>query len=146
MKIFRCLALSALLAMDVSGATAQVKDGVLIRCGASAGHSFFFKDTAFDSSGIDWEEDGMTNGKIILVKLGDEWDIQFDDFFGSSGYRQDGAKVMMISNNTTLLTVGAFHTNYTDVYTFDFAYKVVAWSTNKIGPVPKVGAYLATCE
>jgi hypothetical protein len=128
-------------------AFAQVGDGVLIRCGASTGQAFFFKDAISNPSGPNWTEDKLSNGKIILVKLGEEWDIQFDDLLGSNGYRQDGAKVIPLLNKPGMLTIGAFNANYADIYTFDFANKVVAWSSNKIGPiVPKVAVYTATCE
>ena len=128
-------------------AAAQVLDGVLARCGASIGQAFHFKDDVFNPKGPDWSEDGMRNGKIILVKLGEEWDIQFDDAFGSYGYRQDGAKVIFLHGKPGMLVDGAFGSSYADIYTFDFAEKIVAWSSNKIGPVgPKVAVYTATCE
>ena len=128
-------------------ANAQVSDGVLIRCGASAGHAFFFEDPVFNPSASDWIEDGMTKGEIILVKFGEEWDIQFDDVLGSTGYRQDGAKVSVLLAKPKILMVGAFNTNYVDIYTFDFEHKVVAWSSNKMGPFArKVAVYVATCD
>jgi hypothetical protein len=128
-------------------AFAQEVDGVLIRCGTSAGQAFFFQDEVYSPSGSEWVEDEFSTGKIILVKLGEEWDIQFDDLLGSNGYRQDGAKVIPLLNKPGMLTVGAFHSNYADIYTFDFAHKVVAWSSNKLGPfAPKVAVYTATCE
>lgn len=70
----------------------QASQGVIIRCGASEGHSFFFEGFA-NPDGPNWDTDRISGGKIILVRLGDEWDIQFDDAIGASGYRQDGAKL-----------------------------------------------------
>ena len=97
--------------------------------------------------GPGWNEDGMSNGRIILVKLGEEWDIQFDDSLGTSGYRQDGGKVLPLLQGPGMLTVGAFNKLYVDIYTFDFVRRKVAWSSNKIGPlVPRVAAYSADCE
>lgn len=128
-------------------ALAQDGVGVLIRCGASTGHGFFFRDEVNNPSGPNWAEDGMSKGKIILIKLGDEWDIQFDDGIGAYGYRQDGAKVIPLLNKPGMITVGAFNANYADLYTFDFVGKKVAWSSNKLGPiVAKVAAYSADCE
>lgn len=126
---------------------AQATEGVLIRCGASSGHAFFFQDEFFNPEGSGWQEDGMSSGKIILVKLGNEWDIQFDDAIGTSGYRQDGARVIPLSGKSEMLTVGAFNSDYVDIYTFDFIGKQVAWSSSKLGPfAPKVAAYAAECE
>ena len=89
----------------------------------------------------------MSGGQIILVRLGDEWDIQFDDSIGAFGYRQDGAQVFPLLENGHLLTVGAFGTLYVDIYTFDFENRGVGWTSNKHGPiVPKVSAYNATCD
>ena len=126
---------------------AQDGTGVLARCGASKGQSYFFKDESLNPAGPDWEGDGISSGKIILVKLGTEWDIQFDDVVGAYSYRQDGAKVFLLSNKPGLFSVGAFGTLYTDIYTFDLTHKTVAWSSNKIGPLgPKVGVYVSDCE
>lgn len=72
---------------------AQATEGVIIRCGASEGHSFFFESFA-NPDGPNWDTDRISGGKIILVRLGEEWDIQFDDARGASGYRQDGANVV----------------------------------------------------
>lgn len=128
-------------------ALAQQQDGALIRCGASSGHAFFFKDEITNPDGPNWLEDGMSNGKIVLVRYGDEWDILFDDTIGAYGYREDGAEVILLSNKPGMLIVGAFSSTYVDIYIFDFLNKTVAWSSNKLGPiVAKVAAYKATCE
>ncbi|WP_135428743.1 hypothetical protein [Pseudotabrizicola sediminis] len=142
MRILSAVLLAALPAT----ASAQLSDGAIIRCGASSGHSFFFKGT-MNPSGPNWDADGISSGKIVLIRLGDEWDIQFDDFAGSSGYRQDGAKVFPLMETDSLLTVGAFNAQYVDIYTFDLANKVVGWTSNKHGPItPKSAAYSATCD
>lgn len=142
MRVF----LFVLLAAVPSIASAQQADGTLIRCGASSGHSFFFK-SPLNPSGPDWGADTLSNGKIVLIRLGNEWDIQFDDAIGSFGYRQDGAEVFPLMESGSLLTVGAFNEEYVDIYTFDFDNKVVGWTSNKHGPiVPKSAAYSATCE
>ena len=137
----------ALLALSISTpAAAQDVDGVLARCGASHGRGYFFYDEKFSPQGPDWEDDGISNGKIILVRLGDEWDIQFDDVAGAYSYRQDGAKVMPLMNKPGMLSVGAFGASYADIYTFDLENKTLAWSSNKIGPIPKVSVYSSDCQ
>lgn len=50
-------------------------------------------------------------------------------------------------NKSGMLSIGALHSNYIDIYTFDFADKKVAWSSNKLRPYgAKVAAYVAICE
>lgn len=89
----------------------------------------------------------MSNGKIILIRLGDEWDIQFDDSVGAYGYRQDGARVLPLMETDGLITVGAFSPQYVDIYTFDLVNRVVGWTSNKHGPVAaKTAAFSATCD
>jgi hypothetical protein len=127
-------------------ASAQPTDGVIMRCGASAGHGYFFKYFT-KPDGPDWQVDGISTGKIILVRLGDEWDIQFDDFLGASGYRNDGAKVIPLLETEGFLTVGAFGPWYVDIYTFDLMNRDVGWTSNKHGPISaKAAAYSAKCE
>jgi len=138
--------LAALLAMLPSFASAQPVNGVIIRCGASSGYSFFFKGP-LNTEGPNWDADRLSNGKIVLIRLGEEWDIQFDDAIGSFGYRQDGAEVFPLMEAEGLLMVGAFGAQYADIYTFDLTNKVVGWTSSKLGPiVPKSAAYSATCD
>ncbi len=127
--------------------SANSSEGVLARCGASKGRSYFLKDKITNPDGPSWEEDGITNGKIILIRLGDEWDIQFDDFAGAYGYRQDGATMVVLGKFEDKLNIGAFRGTYSDIYTFDFAQGEVIWTSHKIGTaVPKVAIYTAKCE
>jgi len=89
----------------------------------------------------------MSKGRIVLVKLGEEFDIQFDDAAGSYGYREDGASVFLLGVLNGKMTVGAMHNNYTAIYTFNFVEKEVLWSSHKIGSlVTKVAIYRADCD
>lgn len=125
---------------------AQPLNGAIIRCGASDGHAFFFEDI-LNPDGPGWMRDGISAGKIVLIRLGNEWDILFDDAAGASGYRQDGADVIPLMNNGFLITVGAFNDSYVDIYTFDLVNRVAAWTSSKLGPiVPKVAAYSSACQ
>jgi TPR repeat protein len=124
-----------------------VQEGVLARCGASSGYSYFFGDPAYKPSGSSWEEDGMSQGNILLVRLGDEWDIQFGDSIGAYGYRQDGASVLPLGQTETMLTVGVFGNTYVDLYTFNSTNKEVAWTSHKIGTdINKVAIFRADCS
>jgi hypothetical protein len=125
---------------------AQEGDGVIARCGASDGMGYFFDEVSNGYTGSPWQKDGISNGKIVLVRLGEEWDIQFDDAIGAAGYRNDGARVIPLGGDGKILRVGAFHENYVDIYSFDIVGKKVAWTSSKNFPFAKVGAYLAECE
>lgn len=135
------------LATITSGeiASAQSGEGVLLRCGASTGQGYFFYDEVMNPTGPSWDHDGIANGQILLVKLGQEWDIQFGDAIGAYGYRQDGAEVMPLGSSDSFLTVGAFHRYYTDIYTFNLLSNEVLWTSHKIGAIPKVAIYRAEC-
>lgn len=93
-------------------------------------------------------EDGMSNGQIILVKLGEEWDILFDDAVGGNSYRKDGARVILLGGDERFLVVGAFYpSTYADIYTFDLQAREVAWSSNRLGGlIAKVSVMRASCE
>lgn len=141
-----------LLAFAVIGSTipwneAAAQEGAIARCGASSGQGYFFWDELTNPDGPNWDDDAISNGKIVLIRLGDEWDIQFDDVAGASGYRQDGATVLVLGDNGTKLVVGAFRGTYSDVYTFDFTGRSVTWTSHKLGPiVAKVAIYQAECS
>ena len=135
------------VAMVAIFSVANAQDGALIRCGASAGQSYFFKDDVFTRDRSNWEEDGISSGKIVLIKLGEEYDILFDDAAGAYGYREDGAAVISISQIDQRQTIGAFHATYTDIFTFDFENEELVWSSHKIGTlIKKVGIYQADCS
>lgn len=122
-------------------------EGVIARCGASQGITYFFHDATVNPKPSGWAQDAIKGGKIVLIRLGKEWDIQFDDSVGAYGYRQDGARVIPLGYSESRLTIGAFHGTYTDVYTFDFVNREVVWTSHKIGTViPKVGIYHASCS
>ncbi len=141
------VAVLAVTLVAAAPAYSQLGEGVLFRCGASKGNGYFFYDEAYNPEGPSWEDDGISNGKFVLVKLGDEWDIQFDDTIGAYGYREDGAQVFPLGNENGKLTIGAFHPNYTDIYTFNPAADEVVWTTHKIGTlITKVAVYRAECE
>ncbi len=142
------MVIGAAIAIIACGqAMAEGAEGVLARCGASKGQSYFLKNEVTNSDGPNWAEDGMSNGKIVLVRLGDEWDIQFDDAVGAFGYRQDEASVIVLGATNDLLTIGAFRGTYTDVYTFDFAHAEVVWTSHKTGTITgKIGLYRAACD
>lgn len=146
--IGNCLAIAALLASGTwsSPAFAQVAQGVIARCGGSRGTAYRFLDNLTPGLRPGWAQDDY-GGKTVLVRLGNEWDIQFSDALGSSGYRALGAKVMPLGYTGGRLNVGAFGGTFIDIYTFDFNTSEVIWTSHKNGTLfDKVGIYRATCS
>jgi len=135
----------AVAGVTTTGVTANAE--VVAHCGASQGTSYFFHDEIFNPEGPDWAEDGIGNGRIILVREAEDWDILFEDVFGSPGYRSDGATVILLAMNAQYITVGAFHPNYVDTYTFNLVANEVVWTSHKTGTfAPKVAIYRADCS
>lgn len=131
----------------VSPIAASASEGAIARCGAPKGTGYFFFDELMNPNGPEWGDDGISDGKMVLISLGDEWDIQFDDIVGAYGYRQDGAEVIPLGASGEKFTIGAFRGTYTDVFTFDIARKEVVWTSHKIGTaIPKVAIYHAACS
>ena len=138
--MFRAFAMLALIAQPALAQT-------IITCGASEGRGYFFTDDIWNPDGPNWQDDRISNGAIRLVLHGDEIDIEFGDIVGNSGYRADGANVVKLLADGEKMTVGAFHTNYVDTYTFDFINRVVIWTSHKLGPLsPKTAIYKADCK
>jgi len=131
--LYRTLTLGICVTFLGNQVLAQSGDGVIARCGASAGRAYFFQDPVVNPTGPSWEDDGISAGVILLIKLGSEWDIQFNDALGTSGYRQDGATVLPLMLNNHKLTIGVFHSNYDDIYTFDPDGQDVLWTALKSG-------------
>lgn len=127
-----------------SSSFAQVE--FLAKCGASSGNGYFFHDEIFNTAESAWDDDGLSNGKISLVKAGDSLDILFGDALGDNGYSSDGATVILLSTVGDIVRLGAFHDNYTDVFSFNMADKEVIWTSHKGGPFSKkVAIYRAEC-
>lgn len=120
---------------------------VVAHCGASQGISYYFYDEVFNPDAPGWVEDGISSGRIILVREGDEWDILFGDAAGSTSYRNDGAVVVLLAQNERFITVGAFTPFYSETYTFNLVDNEVVWTSHKTGtPVPKVAIYRSDCS
>lgn len=125
----------------------QVNAEVLMHCGSSKGQAYIFNHPIFNSEPSGWHKDGINNGRIILTKDGDNWDILFGDAAGSSGYRSDGATVILLAWTDEFIRLGAFANNYSDVYNFNLKEKTVAWTSNKSGPLMgKAAVYLSSCR
>lgn len=139
------IALNVLSFLPQDASSEPIK--VLFSCGASDGYGYYFSDPVFNPNGPNWTKDGIKNGAITLVAQGADFDILFSDTVGGAGYRSDGANVVFLGGNDRFYRVGAFHANYSDIYTFDAVGKKVVWSSNKSGPLSsKVVVYEASCR
>jgi len=144
---FRLTTISTIILSAQIANPSDAAEGVVARCGASDGYTYYFRDDLMNPDGPNWSKDGISNGQFLLVKLGDEWDIQYGDTIGEYGYRQDGANVMPLGEANGKITIGAFRGTYTDIFTFDSIQKEVVWSSHKIGTViSKAGTYQADCS
>jgi len=133
-----------LLLLFPFSSSAQVE--FVAKCGASKGNGYFFQDEIFHPAASEWADDGISNGKISLVTAGEDLDILFGDALGDNGYGNDGATVILLSTVGDILRVGAFHDNYTDIFSFNMADKEVIWTSHKGGPFSKkVAIYRAEC-
>ena len=132
-----------LIILTFSGAQAKV----LIHCGPSKGQAYFFNHPTWNPNPSGWADDGISNGRIILTSENEEWDILFSDSFNSTGYRSDGADVILLSSDENFIRIGAFADLYTDIYNFNLKEKTVVWSSNKSGPFAgKVAVYFSDCN
>ncbi|PWL35002.1 MAG: hypothetical protein DCO97_11565 [Marivita sp. XM-24bin2] len=59
--------LASWLATILIPSAVAAQDGVIARCGASEGQGYFFHDPIMNPSGPEWADDGISNGKILLV-------------------------------------------------------------------------------
>ena len=136
-----------LIIMSIVIFATQARAEILMHCGPSKGQGYFFNDPTFNPNPSGWHEDGMSKGRIILSKEGEDWDILFGDAAGGSGYRSDGATVIPLASNEKFIRIGAFADNYSDVYNFNLVEKTVVWSSNKSGPLMgKVAVYFSDCS
>ena len=125
----------------------EVQAEVLMHCGSSKGQAYFFNDKIMNPEPSGWQDDGISKGRIILSKDGEDWDVLFGDALSSSGYRSDGAAVILLHSSDNFIRIGAFHYNYSDIYNFNLKEKTVVWSSNKSGPLMgKVAVYFSDCN
>ena len=57
----------------------QVNAELLMHCGSSKGEAYIFNHPVFNSKSSDWHKDEISNGRIILTKEDDNWNILFGD-------------------------------------------------------------------
>jgi hypothetical protein len=112
-------------------------------CGASKGHSYFFK-------GDDWQSDGISKGVIILKRRGTEFDIEIGDASGKSySAREDGATVTGRDNEGMIQVVAVYPRLTIETYLFSKPVEgrsTLAWTSSKQGSFAgRVSAFVSSC-
>ncbi len=116
---------------------------VVMSCGGSKGHAYYFDGG--------WEEDSITDGKIILTIEGEEFDVLFSTGAQKMrSYRESGVAIVALSANEYLIRIAVLHDTFSSIYNFLPKKKKVAWSLNVsekiIADISKVAVYVADCE
>ena len=149
--MIRFLWVAALIAAFSSAALG--KD--IAKCGASDGYSYFPKAGlgAADQDTGEWHRDGIKDGRFTLTEISENvFDLLILDASGGIySAKQDGAKIIILGSTKKSLSFLVSYPNaYVETYTFmrnedDDAEAM--WTSNKWGtPIPKAGAYRASCS
>ena len=73
---------------------------VITRCGASKGTSWYFFGPMVSREKSGWNEDGISQGEILLILDRGDADIVYTDAFGTRSSRGDGGTVVLLSENS----------------------------------------------
>jgi hypothetical protein len=72
---------------------------VVTRCGASAGHEYYFAGGLVPLKKAGWTAGGISEGSTILMRAGDSFEMVFSDALGRSmSATEDGGVLVVISN------------------------------------------------
>ena len=147
------LAMALALSVSFSG-IALSKD--LAVCGASQGYAYYpmAGRLAESKDGGKWHPDGISQGKLTLIRKGvasGAYEIRYEDASGKiTSSSADGGIVLSVGRSGDAL---AFVVNYpgATVETYMFVNSTngpeVVWSQNKYGsPILKVAAFRAPCS
>ena len=95
-----------------------IAEAIITSCGESRGHDFWVTNTALNVGG--WEEVGVPGGKIVLTKIGDDFDLKITDATGETkSARSQGATIVPVENENNNVTIIVVHAGAgTEVYSF----------------------------
>lgn len=134
----------ALLVAAWTGSGAQAQQGWLdvYSCGGSKGHSYFLRDG--------WSEDAISQGVIILRRLGDEFDVQIGDATARTfSARDDGAAVFGREQGGVIQVVAVYPTLTVETYLFSAPVKgrvTLAWTSSKrSGFADRASVFVSSC-
>lgn len=113
-------------------------------CGGSKGHSYFM-------NGEGWQEDGISQGVIVLKRQGSEFDVQHADATGTSfSARGDGATVVGREVDGVVQVVVAYPGMTIETYLFskpENGRSTLAWTSSKqvSGIADRASVFVSSC-
>lgn len=113
-------------------------------CGASKGHSYLM-------SGEGWQEDGISQGVIVLKQRGREFDVQIADAVSSFSALEDGATVTGRESGEGVIQIVAIYPEMTvETYLFSKAIagrSTLAWTASKNRPFSnaRTSVFVSSC-
>lgn len=149
---FRCRLMFLVGALLLAGLAVQAQAETVTVCGASKGQSYFFQGLLNTSPG--WKDDGISNGKIELVRDRGNIDIFYADTVGSRSMRADGFEILAIPQPTpefVMVVAINLTTGIVEHYLFQLdraGNGTVLWGSIKGGgaPIAKSGLYRSECR
>jgi len=133
--------------------TTVVQGETISVCGGSVGQSFFFSGP-LNKNQSGWQQDGISNGKIELVRDREQYDIFYADAVGSRSMRADGFEITAIpqplAEFRTLLAINS-STGIVEHYLFHLdraGNGTLLWGSVKGGGavIAKSGLYKSDCK
>jgi hypothetical protein len=139
----RTILASILLALSDQPAHSEV----LRTCGASSGWAYYLAGGVVQQDDAGWQEDGISNGGVMLLRDGENWDIVYTDATGSRSARADGGRVVMLTENTSGVVVLVAYPTVQETYLFSATRSEVVWTQIKAAGLADKGAvFRAACD
>ena len=118
----------------------------VISCSSLKGKAYYFPNVA-NTKGS-WEDDGFSNGKRILYKNGENFDIFYSSPPDGKSVLKYGGQVfplMITDDMQQFLAVDPM--GYTEIYLFDLKNKIMSLSQHSTATVAtKTATYIASCN
>ena len=91
---------------------------IITRCGSSEGHDYWVNNEALNVGG--WKKANIPGGKIVLLRNGDDFDIEITDARGipSTVSSQNGVIVPVENSNNNVTLIINYPGSGTEVYSF----------------------------
>lgn len=102
-------------------------------------------------NGQGWQDDGISNGVIVLKRRGDDFDILMADASGSSfSAREDGARVIGRAQDGVLQVLAVYPSMTVETFLFskpDKGRSTLAWTASKqiSGVADRASVFVSSC-
>lgn len=132
----------------LAGTSAHADTQILFECGGSSGHAFYPPSIFVEAPEGEWIEDGISNGRIQLVRSGDELDLLHLDALGMTSARSYNAEILVLDVTDKHLTVLVnYEGGAKEMYTYDPQAQSLYWSQHKFGVmIDKVASFTSDCH